>query len=588
MLIVGALRVSTVDLDVPTSSARLAQTTDVLIEPWGSTLLLIEDDPAEREKLQSVLRRLPAGQYHVTHVDTLSAAQEALTSQDFSVVLLDLSLQGASGLSSIRALQAIAPAVPIVVLGGWNDQNLALEAVRAGAQDFMMKRDVDPARLDRSLRFAIEKTRAEGRLAHLAHYDQLTQLANRTLFRQRLEHALANAEFADERVALVYISVDCFEEVSEAFGADISDGLLREVAVRLQGIVRDTETVARLGGSEFCIIVGGVRRPNDAEAVAHRALAALAEPFEGVPIQLSGRVGISVSGERSTVEGLLEKADAARLRAVSEGHERIRIDGSNGVEVQTARLRRALEDGELRLVYQPRLSLDYDRISGVEAYLRWDDPERGLLCPRDFLDACDGADLTLELGDWTLFEAAREAVKWRADGRNDVPVAVNLTAPQIAMPDLARHLVGVVRRAGAEPDWIELDCAESLLMDNPARSRDVLQSLQDAGFRTAIDDFGAGFGHLAELARLPLDTLKIDRSVVEALEEAPARRALVAAAVALGRELALEVVAEGVELDAQVKVLRTIGATSVQGFWLAQPKSPSAFNDWAICRWPQP
>ena len=236
---------STVDLDAPTSSARLAQTTDVLIEPWGSTLLLIEDDPAERRKLQSVLRRLPADQYHLTHVDTLVAAQEALTSQDFSVVLLDLSLQGARGLSSIRALQEVAPAVPIVVLGGWNDQNLALEAVRAGAQDFMMKRDVEPARLGRSLRFAIEKTRAEGRLAHLAHYDQLTQLANRTLFRTRLEHALANAEIADERVALVYISIDCFEEVSESFGAEVSDGLLCEFARRLQGCVRDTETVAR-------------------------------------------------------------------------------------------------------------------------------------------------------------------------------------------------------------------------------------------------------------------------------------------------------------------------------------------------------
>ena len=242
----------------------------------------------------------------------------------------------------------------------------------------------------------------------------------------------------------------------------------------------------------------------------------------------------------------------------------------------------------MRLVYQPRLSLDYDRISGVEVYLRWDDPERGLLCPRDFLDACDGTELTLELGDWMLLEAAREVARWRADGRQDAPVAVNLTASQIAMPELARHLTQIVRRAEAEPEWFELDCAESLLMDNPSRSRGVLQSLQYAGFRTAIDDFGAGFGHLAELARLPLDALKIDRSVVEALQEAPARRALVAAAVALGRELALEVVAEGVEQDAQVEVLRTIGATSVQGFWLAQPKSSSAFNDWAIRRWPQP
>ena len=563
----------------------VGMTEDVAVEPWGSTLLLVQDNPVETERTRAMLEQGTAGHFHVTHVESISSAQEALGSEDFSIVLLDLSVRDGQDRTSIGALQTAAPQVPLVVLGEWHEQRWAVEAVNAGAHDFIMKRDLDAKSLGRSLRYAIEKKRAEGRLANLVHYDQLTQLPNRTLFQQRLEQAILRAELSDERVALLYVDIDCFEELVAAYGTEVGDRVLREAARRLETGVRAFETVARLGDSEFCIITADIARPADAQALAQRLLAGLAEPYEGVELQISARAGVALAAAGDRVEVLLERADYALQRAPTTGSNRTFVALPSMNSVERAQLEHAFVNDEFRLFYQPRLAVDHARITGVEALLRWDDPQRGLMRPKDFMAALEREDdLMMRVSKWVVARACAQFSNWRQAGLPKLRLSVNLCAPHFLDSDLVDELTDVVTRAGMRPDDLEIDCSESLLMNNPARSRMVLKRLQSAGFRTAIDDFGSGFGHLAELARLPLDVLKIDRSVVDDLDEHPARRALVAAAVALGRELALEVVAKGVERESQVRVLEQMGATTIQGYWLTEPRPNDAFTHWWRCR----
>ena len=559
---------------------------DLVVDPWGSTLLLVEDDLADADRIRVMLQEPPADQFHVTHVESLTRARQALAGQDFSVILLDLSLPDARGLVPIESLLSVAPEVPVVVLSGVSDQKLAVQAVQAGAQDFLMKRRVNSRALIQSLRYAIERKRAESRLAHLAHFDQLTGLANRSLFQRRLDQALTRAELSSEKVALLYIDLDRFRQVNERCGPDGGDSVLQEVARRLQVCVRDHETVARLEGDEFCVVLEGVRKVEDGEVVAERIVKALKEPLGALSHGLQANIGVAISGEDGSVEALLERADQARCRAKAEGRSRVasiftsvRQQGGDA-----CRAIEAMERDEFSLVFQPRLDLDHYRVSAVEAFLRWDDPARGWLRPHEFMPAIKEANQMVPIAEWAVREAARYAKQWRQDGLPALRMVVNLAEAQFIMPDPAARLVEIVKEMGAEPSWFELDCAEKILMDNPARSRSLLQAFRAAGFRTAIDDFGTGFGHLAELTHLPLDVLKIDRSIIDTVDEVPARRALVAAAVGIGRELALEVVAEGVERDSQMEALRAIGTKTVQGYWFAEPKNATAFADWWACR----
>lgn len=559
-------------------------TEDFAVEPWGTNILLVEDDPSEAATVRAMLQKPPSDQFHITHVESAAKAEHALGVQDFSVVLLDLSLPDAKGLAPLEMLIGAAPDVPVVVMSGLQDQRLAVEAVESGAQDFLMKRHVSARTLAQSLRYAIERKRAESRLAYLAHFDQLTGLANRGLFQKRLDQALTRAEISSEQVALLYVDIDQFKSLNEQYGSDVGDRVLHAVGQRLRGCVRESELVARLRADEFGVIMEAVRNVAEVRAVADRIIAKLSEPIADVPVGVSVSVGVAIVDGRVSLERLVEQAANAVQRAKASGRRRVQVACASTDSRSSTRVAEALDRDELRLVYQPRLDLDRDRVTAVEAFLRFDEPVRGLLRPAEFMPAHDTGDLVLAVSDWAVQEAVRQAKAWRQAELPPLRVSINLAAAQFMLPDLVERLGRMVAEADAEPSWFELDCPESVLMDNPARSRMLLKGLQAAGFRTAIDDFGSGFGYLAELARLPLDALKIDRGVVEDLEAEPARRALVAAAVALGRELALEVVAEGVERESQVKVLRDIGATTVQGYWLAEPKAADGFAEWWTCR----
>ena len=421
---------------------------------------------------------------------------------------------------------------------------------------------------------AVERGHAEARLAHQATHDALTGLPNRTLFLDRLGQALAQRHEDGTTVAVVFLDVDRFKVINDSAGHGAGDRLLTGLAQRLSGLVRPGDTVARFGGDEFTVLCQGVAGASGALKIAERIVEGTAAPFaldDGeVVVTLSAGIALPRAGD--TPETLLRDADAAMYRAKERGRNRIEVFDEAMRDTAVARLdtekalRRALDADELVLHYQPQVRVADGRLTGVEALVRWQHPERGLLPPGQFVPLAEEAGLIVPLGARVLEEACRQAQAWRRAG-TPVVVWVNVSPVQVAQPDLARRVAGVLDATGVDPALIGLELTESALLADASS----VVALSELGVRLAIDDFGTGYSSLDHLRRFPFDLVKIDRSFVAALDGARGT-AIVAAVVGLAHALGLEALAEGVETEAQHDALRGIGCDLAQGFWFARPE----------------
>jgi diguanylate cyclase (GGDEF)-like protein/PAS domain S-box-containing protein len=431
-----------------------------------------------------------------------------------------------------------------------------------------------------------ERTRVEERTRHLALHDSLTGLPNRTLFHDRLHRALAEAERYDRRAGLLLLDLDQFKDINDMLGHTAGDQLLVEVARRLGACVRASDTVARLGGDEFALILTEMRRPEDAAAVARKAMQALARPFrlDGREMHATTSLGIAVGpADGEDPSQLLRAADMALYRAKAEGRNTFRFYAAEMSAAVEARkelegdLRRALERGELTLEFQAQLELGAGRIVGAEALARWRHPRLGPVPPAEFIPLAESSGLIVPLGAWVLREACRQTRFWRDAGLPHLPMAVNLSLAQCRAGDLAKSTWRVLRASGLEPGALELEVTESLFFSPANGHLDDLYRLHTQGVRVSIDDFGTGYSSLGRLRQLPVDQIKIDRSFVAGLGHSPDAEAIVCAVIRLARSLGLRVVAEGVETDAQCAFLRDEGCDSAQGFHIARPMPPGDF-----------
>jgi diguanylate cyclase (GGDEF)-like protein len=425
-----------------------------------------------------------------------------------------------------------------------------------------------------------ERKRAEERIRHLAHHDQLTGLPNRGLLQDRLRQALALTEHGGAYIGLLLLDIDCFKDVNDTLGHPAGDWLLRAVAERLEAAIRQGDTLARLGGDEFAVVQPGLDGPGCAAALAQRLIETLAPPFrlEAQEVHVSASVGVALFPQHSDhADGLVRKADLALYRAKQDGRGRFRLfEPAMDDEVQARRrldgeLRRALEGAEFILHYQPQVSLATDRVEGVEALVRWRHPERGLVPPGEFIPAAEASGLIRPLGAWVLREACRQARAWR-DAGLELVMAVNLSPAQLRHDGMLSEVDGALRASGLDPRCLELEITESLLLERSEGATDhVLRGLAARGVRLAFDDFGTGYSSLASLKRLPVEKIKIDRSFVRDIGRDPEDEAVVRAMVSLGHALGKRVVAEGVENEAQLAFLRRLGCDAAQGFLLAGP-----------------
>jgi diguanylate cyclase len=561
-------------------------------EPKTFPVLLVEDNKGDARLVQELLREADSGRFEVSHVERLADARQRLMETGAGCVLLDLSLPDASRLEALMQLRAAAPDVPIVILSGLQDELLAVKAVQEGAQDYLVKGRVDGHAIGRSITYAVERKAAEMELSHRAMHDALTGLPNRTLFLDRLKHAVMRAKRHHNPIGVMFIDVDTFKPINDSYGHDVGDQVLVALAGRLADGLRASDTAARFGGDEFMVLCEDVAGPEDVLHIAQRVLRAIEEPVVVGDERLSVRASMGVAianGRGDTAESLIRNADAAMYGAKEAGTQlevfddgvRTRVDERLELERQ---LRRAVHEGDFRLLYQPQVDLRSGEVVGLEALLRWDHPERGLIEPPEFAWLAEETGVMKAIGDWVLEESCRHASEWReaGPGRTPLRICINLSAGQHTDPELAGTIRRVIGEAGIDPACLCLEITESVLMRDAEAAIETLRALKEVGVTIGMDDFGSSQSSLASLKRFPLDVIKVDRSFVAGLgDEAPDGEdaAIVKAVINMAHALRLKTVADGVETPEQLEYLKSIGCDIGQGHYLARPRPSEAIGE---------
>jgi diguanylate cyclase (GGDEF)-like protein/PAS domain S-box-containing protein len=435
----------------------------------------------------------------------------------------------------------------------------------------------------------------EAQLQHNAFHDTLTGLANRALFADRLDHALARTDRLAAPVAVLFVDLDDFKAVNDGAGHTAGDDLLVAVARRLRETLRPSDTIARLGGDEFAVLIEDAAEPGRPAAAAERLLAALAEPFDGVRITASVGIATGAAGQHDAAE-LLRHADVAMYAAKAAGKGRSAVfepemeSAIIGQLRMKAELARAVEHGEFTVYYQPTVELANGRLAGVEALVRWQHPERGLVPPLDFIPLAEQTGLIVPLGRFVLREACRQMSAWHTSYPTNPPmtVSVNLSARELDEPGLVDSVRTILAETGLDPAHLVLEITESLLLVDLPATVGILSDLRALGVRLAIDDFGTGYSSLAYLENLPVDILKIDKSFVDRIGEAPTdipgvedpnQSVMVSAISQLGHALHLQLVAEGIEQAEQVSTLQGLSCQYGQGYYFARPLTSDALAD---------
>lgn len=542
-------------------------------------VLLVEDDPRAAMMLGEMLRAVWPRGLVVSHTQAIADAAHELLDHGATCVLLDLG-EEQSSLQAVAQLTGASPATPIIVLSDHGDDDAGVAAVRAGAQDYLLKAELNPSVLGRAVRYSVERKRAEVALAQQALHDPLTGLPNRALFLDRVRVALDRSRRADGPVVVLFLDVDGFKEINDTLGHSAGDLVLTVLADRFSGLLRPMDTVARFGGDEFTFLFEGIDSEHEAALVAQRI-----SRSAGLPVTLgeeeraiSVSIGVTmVTDPETAIDEVIRRADTAMYRAKESGGDRVevfdalmgRLPGPRSGLEQA--LRQALARSELRVHYQPRVSLNGGTgLTGFEALVRWEHPELGLMEPVDFMSIAEETGLIVPIGQWVLEQALDQVERWR-ESRPGVTISVNLSARQLSDPELVGRLSAAMHDGGHDPSVLCLEVAEGALEAAPELATRQLSALHDIGVTLAVDDWGTGTSSSVNLSQLPLHILKIDQTLVSRLGEGTGDDAGVGAAVELGHTLGLFVVAEGVETDAQLATLRDLGCDGAQGYLFSQP-----------------
>jgi diguanylate cyclase (GGDEF)-like protein/PAS domain S-box-containing protein len=681
------------------------------------TLLLVEDNPGDAGLLREMLNEQGSHGIGLTHVDCMGQAEAHLAAHTVDIILLDLELRDAQGLDAVRRAHAAAPRVPLVVLTGLDDETLATQALQQGAEDYLIKGQIESRSLLRALRHAVERksmeealfaekeraqvtlnsigdavvctdaagnisflnaaaesmtgwarqeavgrpmaevvrmvdatsgettpnpmARAVGldravhlpsnvvlvrrdgvqipiedsvapihdrngrgagavivfrdvsaaramarQMAHSAQHDFLTGLPNRMLLNDRISQAIALGRRHGKQLAVLFLDLDGFKHINDSLGHPVGDRLLQSVAQRLVACVRGADTVSRQGGDEFVVLLSELEHSEDAAAMAVRMLQAVAQmhALGDHDLHVTTSIGVSIyPDDGADAETLIKNADTAMYQAKENGRqgfqffepamnvravERLSIEGS---------LRRALIQQEFGLHYQPKVDLRTGAITGAEALLRWNHPQRGPIPPAQFIPVAEDCGLIVPIGQWVLRKACEQARCWVDAGLPLAGIAVNISAMEFRDAGFSDGVFRVLAQTGLDPALLELELTESVLMKNALPAASVLDTLRASGVRVAIDDFGTGFSSLSYLCKLPIDALKVDQSFVHAIASSAAEATIVTAVIGMARSLRLRVVAEGVETAEQLAFLRLHGCDEAQGDYLSRPMPAAQF-----------
>lgn len=555
-------------------------------------VLIIDDE----EQIRNLLIDVLGNSYQCSDAGSAEEALAALAKTNFDLVISDIDMGGMSGLELVPRVHSLSPDTVVVMVSGNQDIEFAIKALRVGAFDYITK-PIDLRHVEASVERALnhcnllkEKRRYKEQIENLlqqrtaevhwlGNYDTVTQLPNRALFEDRVQQAVAIAKATGQSLGVLFIALDQFKKVNDSLGHSPGDVLLREFAERLKSCINKSDTVARFANDEFALLRTQIDGTKDVIETIASLSQVLKFSFDlpGHELFATASVGVSlfpVDGE--DCQTLLKNAGAALYKAKRSGGANYQFYTADMHELAANRLalesslRRAIQNEEFLLHYQPRVSVDSLGITGVEALVRWQQPHR-LVAPSEFIPLAEDTGLIVPIGEWVLREACLQGRRWIEQGFAPIPIAVNISARQFHDRDLAQMVIKILEETGFSPKYLELELTESSIMQNAEFAASMLNRLKSMGISISIDDFGTGFSSLASLKRLPIDALKIDQSFVREANSDPDDAALVMAIITLGHNLRLKVVAEGVETEDQLRFLQLLRCDEIQGYFYSKP-----------------
>ena len=562
-------------------------------------VLIIHPKEGTCASTQRLLSDAGEHQFKIDEISGYEEAIEAIRQCTHDVYLVDYNLGARTGLELIREALYHGCKAPLIMVTDHADHGVDTEAIKAGAADSLVKDQINAILLERSIRYAIERKRADERMAFLAQYDSLTGLANRSLFKELLTMALARNERSGKHVALMFLDLDRFKVINDSLGHDGGDQVLKVVAERLRSRMRKSDTVARLGGDEFTVILEGIGTVQDATNVAQELLHIVSQPImvQDQELFVTPSIGIAIHPQYGKdAETLIKNADRAMYRAKRQGRNTYRFytttmesngKASHYLAMET-RLRHALDRDEFLLHYQPLIDMKSGRVISLEALLRWCHPERGMIYPEEFIPLAEENGMIVPMGEWVLAAACRQNKEWQEAGFPLTSVSVNLSARQFRQKSFVPKVASILAESRLDPQFLELELTESLLFESNGASANRLKELKALGIKISIDDFGTGYSSLSYLKCFPIDTLKIDRSFVGDIPSNEGDSAIASGMIALAHGLHMKVTAEGVETQAQLDFLRERGCDAIQGHLMSPAVAPEEVTSCFEDKWFEP
>ncbi|WP_417310915.1 EAL domain-containing protein [Devosia sp.] len=551
-------------------------------------ILIIDDDAVDRMSAIRTLKNAGLNTGEIDQADTGTEGLQKALSKQYDAILLDYQIPPSNGIEVLREIRgSLGNSTAIIMLSHSNDEALALSCIEAGAQDFIMKSEVSVTRLKRSILIASERNTLEkqveksnSQLRELAERDTLTGLRNRYVFDTTLSSELERAKRNSSQLALLFLDVDNFKRINDVLGHQAGDDFLKDIARRLEGVIRSSDTLCRLGGDEFAILVSDLEHLEKVRVLSDRVLEAMRPPISLMGQSLSITVSVGIASYphcASSPMELMKCADVAMYRSKELGKNQVQYYSHDfhakmqkRIELEND-LKLAIERDEFRLFYQPQVDTKTECLVGVEALIRWENEQRGLVSPDDFIPLAEESHLIIDIGRWVISKACEQFSDWSRLPQSEnvtFTIAINLSAKQLKDYGLSSYLTDCMATYGLAGKFIELELTESSLEDS-VEAIEMLNELSKTGVRLALDDFGMGYSSLSQLKRFPFEILKIDKYFVQASGELDS--GLLPAICAFAHSLGYETVAEGIETEEQKEACKALSVGRLQGFLFAKP-----------------
>lgn len=549
-------------------------------------LLIVDDDAVDREQIRRMISRSNI-QAKISEASSIESSMSYLEHREFDCVIVDYRLGIGSGLTLLDNIRkSVNNHCAVIMITGLGDEKIAAEAMRLGASDYLLKNQLKSDQLIHSISSSIQRASLEKKLHNMAHYDSLTGLASRPILIDQLQQAITS----EQKLAVAYLDLDNFKPINDKYGHETGDFVLKTIAQRLQNTLRKEDTLARIGGDEFILLLRGAAHTiQEYEILLQDVLIEVNDPIKlaefSCSVQISVSIGVALpSDDGLTCDDILRRADQTMYQAKRSGTNRILFFDPEEESLRHARhdLLLAAEKGiarkEFILHYQPKVNLMDHQLIGVEALIRWNHPTLGLLYPGHFSEALEHPHIGILIGEWVLAEALKQHKIWT---RNHLSMSVNISPAHLLSEGFVENLRELlISTNNIKPKTLELEILESTTIGNVDQAVDVLNGCRNLGVSIALDDFGTGYASLSYLKKLPLDTLKIDQSFVKKLLSDHEDKSIVTCIVALSKAFGFNLIAEGIESQELEKVLIDMGCYHGQGYYIAKPMSADNMNLW--------